>query len=310
MRPTPARHARTEAPRPEAPRRRLHGRAALAVVGAVTAAAVAVGPASAAPETAVFEEGGNAGLLSNGVSWTSDRALEDDGRFTLRTPYGNTVTFDETVAAVDFEVFNMIGTGNERECVTVPEGAEVVDLNEYDFDEATGTVCGSATRENSNSQRATFRVRDVSTIVFRSTGSVSYSRFVRLASVTVDRPPAVLEDDAVQATSETATVVDLLGNDTIPAGSSAPDVDATSAQGGTVELGADGTVTYTPPAGFVGTDSFTYRVVGPDGETRTATVTVTVVEDEGGVPLVAPGVLALAGVGGVVGHVLRRRRRG
>ncbi|MGI9594667.1 MAG: Ig-like domain-containing protein, partial [Acidimicrobiales bacterium] len=45
---------------------------------------------------------------------------------------------------------------------------------------------------------------------------------------------------------------------------------------GTVTLGADGSYLYTPGAGYVGTDVFTYEVADPGGSTATATVTITV----------------------------------
>jgi len=51
-----------------------------------------------------------------------------------------------------------------------------------------------------------------------------------------------------------------------------------SAAGGTLEVAADGThVRYTPPSGFVGSDSFTYTVRDSSGKTGRATVTVEVV---------------------------------
>jgi hypothetical protein len=50
----------------------------------------------------------------------------------------------------------------------------------------------------------------------------------------------------------------------------------TTAHGGTVTLNASGTVTYTPAAGFTGTDTFTYRVLADDGSWAEATVTVLV----------------------------------
>jgi large repetitive protein len=45
---------------------------------------------------------------------------------------------------------------------------------------------------------------------------------------------------------------------------------------GTVVIGPSGTYTYTPAAGFSGTDSFTYTVTNPDGSTATATMQVAV----------------------------------
>jgi hypothetical protein len=50
-----------------------------------------------------------------------------------------------------------------------------------------------------------------------------------------------------------------------------------SAQGGTVSL--TGTLNYTPPASFIGTDSFEIELTGSQGGTLRATVTVTVTAD-------------------------------
>jgi hypothetical protein len=50
-----------------------------------------------------------------------------------------------------------------------------------------------------------------------------------------------------------------------------------TAQGGSVTLAADGTFTYTPAAGFSGSDTFTYTVSDPTGRTATGTVTITVI---------------------------------
>lgn len=51
--------------------------------------------------------------------------------------------------------------------------------------------------------------------------------------------------------------------------------DATSANGGTVLLGAD-TIQYTPAAGFSGTDTFNYVVADTGGDTAVGVITVTV----------------------------------
>ncbi|MDH5231215.1 MAG: Ig-like domain-containing protein [Gammaproteobacteria bacterium] len=45
---------------------------------------------------------------------------------------------------------------------------------------------------------------------------------------------------------------------------------------GNAIVNADGTIDYTPNAGFTGSDSFNYRITDADGDTSTATVTVTV----------------------------------
>jgi uncharacterized repeat protein (TIGR01451 family) len=52
----------------------------------------------------------------------------------------------------------------------------------------------------------------------------------------------------------------------------------TSAQGGNVSVNGDGSFSYNPPAGFEGTDSFSYTVTDASGKTDTATATFTVSE--------------------------------
>ena len=51
---------------------------------------------------------------------------------------------------------------------------------------------------------------------------------------------------------------------------------ATSTQGGNVNLSSDGSFTYNPPAGFEGTDSFTYTLSDGEGNNDTATASITV----------------------------------
>jgi hypothetical protein len=82
----------------------------------------------------------------------------------------------------------------------------------------------------------------------------------------------------------------------------------TTAGGGTVSLNSNGTLTYTPAAGFLGTDTFTYRAVAQDGSWAEATVRISVQ-----VPVPANNPVALIslalGLVGAGGLMLRRRRR-
>lgn len=94
----------------------------------------------------------------------------------------------------------------------------------------------------------------------------------------VNHAPNATGDDAV-TTVDTAVTVDVLANDTDPDGDALSVVPATLGppNAGTVVLNGDGTVTYTPDPGFVGTDTFLYEAT--DGElTDDAIVTVTVLE--------------------------------
>lgn len=70
------------------------------------------------------------------------------------------------------------------------------------------------------------------------------------------------------------TANSVLNNDTLNGGEIVS-FDATSANGATVVLNADGSFQYTPTVGFTGPDTFTYTLGNADGES-TATVTVNV----------------------------------
>jgi VCBS repeat-containing protein len=92
-------------------------------------------------------------------------------------------------------------------------------------------------------------------------GQASATVTITLAAVN-DVPVAA--DNTYSALKDTALVVNtgagVLANDTDPDGTalSISAFDASSVRGGRVAMNADGSFTYTPPTGFVGTDSFSY----------------------------------------------------
>jgi hypothetical protein len=67
-------------------------------------------------------------------------------------------------------------------------------------------------------------------------------------------------------------VIDVTNNDT---GNLTP-IAVTNPANGTATINPDGTITYTPDAGFTGTDVFVYQAITPNGSTVTSTVTVVV----------------------------------
>lgn len=103
-------------------------------------------------------------------------------------------------------------------------------------------------------------------------------------SVTVegrnDAPVAVADSGFVtpEDTATTITAASLLTNDSDVDGGTLSISGVDGAQGGTVVLNPDGSVTYTPAGGFNGEDSFGYTVSDGNGGTDTATVTVAVAE--------------------------------
>lgn len=101
-------------------------------------------------------------------------------------------------------------------------------------------------------------------------------RFLAFAPGTVINQPPVANPDTAVTTQGAAVAVAVLANDTDPEGDPLTVTSAISgsANGSVTTNGT--TVTYTPTAGFFGTDSFTYVISDGNGNTATGSVTVTV----------------------------------
>ena len=85
-------------------------------------------------------------------------------------------------------------------------------------------------------------------------------------------------DDTASTPKDTPVVIEVLKNDTDPSGDSLTlDADPSCNVGRCTVL-ADQTIRYTPPPGFVGPASFTYRIRNEVGQTATGSVTVQVTE--------------------------------
>ena len=100
------------------------------------------------------------------------------------------------------------------------------------------------------------------------------------ATVTVIVEPAndgpIAIDDEGTIPQDTPIVIPVLGNDTDIDGDPLTVTDVTDPANGSVTINADGTITYTPNAGFLGVDTFEYTISDGNGGTDTATVTLTV----------------------------------
>ena len=111
-------------------------------------------------------------------------------------------------------------------------------------------------------------------------------------TVTAVNDPPIAVDDSASTPEDTAININVVSNDTDAEGDTLSVTAVTTPTSGTAVIlqGSTTTVTYTPNANFVGTDSFTYTV--SDGnDTDTGTVTIII-----GDPLIKPtGLTATAG---------------
>ena len=87
--------------------------------------------------------------------------------------------------------------------------------------------------------------------------------------------PEAADDAAATQPGETV-VISVLDNDLDPEGEPLQVVEAGQGANGSVTVNDDGTLSYTPNAGFEGTDSFSYTVSDGKGGTDTATVSIVV----------------------------------
>ncbi|MHA7246763.1 Ig-like domain-containing protein [Arthrobacter tecti] len=132
--------------------------------------------------------------------------------------------------------------------------AEVVD----------GQVRYTPAADFSGTDTVTYRVSDARGGV--STGTIT---------VTVNNQGPDAVDDTAPTDAGEAVTVDVLANDSDPEGDSLAITTTSIPANGTVEINADGTLTYLPANGYAGEDSFTYTVSDGNGGSDTATVRVT-----------------------------------
>lgn len=94
---------------------------------------------------------------------------------------------------------------------------------------------------------------------------------------TIIAEPPVANDDSATTQAGTAVTIDVLGNDSDPAGLKISVDSVTTPAHGSVANNNGASVTYTPAAGYTGTDRFAYTIRNTNGDTASAVVDVTVV---------------------------------
>ncbi len=103
-----------------------------------------------------------------------------------------------------------------------------------------------------------------------ATGSV----YITVTNSASNQPPKAVNDTATTTAGQSVTL-NVLANDSDPDGNTLTVTANTTPANGTVTR-KGGNVTYTPKAGFTGTDSFSYTISDGKGGTATGTVTITV----------------------------------
>ncbi|HEY8205978.1 MAG TPA: Ig-like domain-containing protein [Myxococcaceae bacterium] len=280
--------------------------------GTLTANDSPGGPPSEAGQTltvtgvsATSSQGGTVTLVGGVVTYTPPAGFTGTDTFTYTvTDSGNpalTATATVTVIVTMNAPPGFISTGptaagegvpfTYNPVVTDPDGPGPIT-----YSPGLGDTCGGSVNGSSGSYTFTPGSGAPATCVMAvqacdAAGACSSQQ----TTVTINHQPVAMNDTAnatgpITIPGGTLTANDSPGGPPSEAGQTLTitGVSVTSSQGGTVSL-AGGVVTYTPPPGFVGTDTFTYTVTdsGNPALTATATVTVTVTAPANAPPVIS-----------------------
>ena len=191
------------------------------------------------------------------------------------TDGGDPVANDDSYEAVENKKFNI---NNFLENDDLLDGATLSEINDDDLngvlvDNGDGSLSYTSNNGFTGEDTFTYTICDSDETPSCSTATITIT-------VIDEGSPSAEDDKVVMNSSSTEVIIDnLLDNDNVIDDAYIKSVDDSSSAG-TASLNADGTVTYTPAAGFEGDDTFTYSLCDDDA-TETCvvgTVTVSVVE--------------------------------
>jgi gliding motility-associated-like protein len=253
------------------------------VNGAVTGTDADGDPLTYAPGTTPAH--GTVGVNPDGT-YTYTPATDYDGpdSFTIVITDGNggtmTVIVNITVAPVNDAP---TGTGDTQTtssntAVSGTVSGDDIDKDVLTFTKLTDPAHGTVTVNTDGTYTYTPNLDYVGADSFTITINDGHGGTVSVTvDITITNTPTA-DDDSVTTLTNKPVIIDVLTNDDPK--SSTFDLSTieivTNPANGSVVINADGTITYTPAAGYNGVDSFTYRVSDANGGySNPATVTVT-----------------------------------
>jgi hypothetical protein len=139
---------------------------------------------------------------------------------------------------------------------------------------ANGTVVVNADGSTTYTPNPNFNGTDTITYTI-SDGQGGFSTATITVNVAPVNDPPIARNDVAITDADTPVRISVLGNDNDIDGDPLT-ITAASSPNGTIVRNADGTITFTPTAGFVGATTITYTISDGKGGTSTATVAVTV----------------------------------
>ncbi|MFQ5648303.1 MAG: tandem-95 repeat protein [bacterium] len=197
-------------------------------------------------------------VTGSGGGNTAPVAANDNSATTAGTPVAIDVTANDSDSDGTIDVTTV--------AIVTPPGNGTVTVN------GTGVVTYTSSVGFSGSDTFTYTVKD-------DDGATSNAATVSVVVTGGNQPPVAVNDNA-NAIAGTPILIDVTVNDTDSDGTinvTTVTIVTPPGNGSAVVSSSTGVVTYTPNAGFSGTDSFSYSVKDNDGATsNAATVTVSV----------------------------------
>jgi gliding motility-associated-like protein/uncharacterized repeat protein (TIGR01451 family) len=196
----------------------------------------------------------------------------DEMRVTVNTPpvavndvatINEDVTADITILSNDTDSDGSLSPGSVTIVNQPVHGAVTVS--------AAGAVTYTPAGDYNGSDVFSYTVQD-------NLGAVSNAGTVSITITPVQDPPVAVDDQINLVEDVTASVAapGVLDNDTDPDGGQLTALIVTPVSNGTLTLNTEGSFFYTPPLNFNGNAIFTYRACDASGSCDTATVTLTV----------------------------------
>ena len=267
-------------------------------------------------------EGGTTANFIGNTSWNDPRPTELVDEFRI---YGYELTAQQVAElTTQCPAVNRAPAGS-ADAYSTPEGTPLsvaapgVLANDTDADSDPLTATGATQPANgtvtvaadggftytpaagfAGTDTFTYRANDGKTTSAATTVTITVER-----AVPGNRAPTAGADayEAVAGQVLTVPAPGVLMNDADADGEALTATDLTQPTRGTVVLARDGSFTYTPNAGFTGTDSFTYRASDGKATSAPATVTITVKPAGGGTATTAVSGAALPVTYGQSGSV-------
>ena len=246
-------------------------------------------------EVASVTQPGNGGVVDNGddtVTYTPDSGFSGTDTFTYTVSDGQ-ASSSATVTVTVSETPNQEPTPENDNAETDQDTAVTITVLANDSDpdgdnlsvvNATNGDNGSVVVNANNTVTYTPEPGFTGTDTFTYTVSDGRGGFANaMVTVTVNpvevenRAPVAVNDDE-ETDQDVAVTIDVLANDSDADGDSLIVASVTQGTNGSVTTNGD-TVTYTPDAGFTGTDSFSYTIEDGRGGSASANVVVTVLEE-------------------------------